>query len=231
MQENRIFVWDLPTRVFHWTLFVLVIAAIATALKGGNMMVWHGFIGQLILGLVVFRLAWGVVGTTYARLQDLVPSIADIVRYRRGEWKGVGHNPMGALVSIVVLALLFVQASLGLFANDDISFRGPFNPLLTKEAGEAMTALHRQNALLVIGFVSVHVLAILYLTFVRKENLVRPMITGWKTVSDPNAKSAVGGGLFAIFAAVFFAAIVVWLAAGGPMTVMAPPPAPQIPAW
>lgn len=231
MQENRIYVWDLPTRIFHWLLLVLVILAVATAMIGGNLMVWHGFIGQLILGLVVFRVAWGVVGSTYARLQDLVPSIADIVRYRRGEWRGVGHNPLGSLVSIALLALLFVQASLGLFANDDIVFRGPFNPLISQEAGEAITALHRQNVLLILGLVLIHVAAILYLAFVRKENLVHPMITGWKRVTDPNAKSATGGGLYAATLAMIFAAIVMWLSAGGPMTVMAPPPAPQVPAW
>lgn len=231
MQKNRIYQWDIPTRVFHWLLFVLVLAAIATALQGGNMMVWHGFIGQLILGLVVFRLAWGVVGSTYAQLGDLVPGIGDIIRYQRGDWQGVGHHPIGALVSLLLLAVLFVQAILGLFANDDIAFRGPFNPLISQETGEFMTGLHRQNLWLILGLVGVHVLAVLYLAFVRKENLIRPMITGWKRVSDRQAKSARGGGWVAALMAIFFAAIVVWLSAGGPMTVMAPPPAPVAAPW
>jgi len=231
MQANRIYQWDIPTRTFHWLLFVLVLLAIATALQGGNMMVWHGFIGQLILGLIVFRLAWGVVGSTYALIGDLVPGLGDIIRYRRGDWPGVGHHPMGALVSIALLAVLFVQAVLGLFANDDIAFRGPFSPLVSQETGEFLTGLHRQNLWLIVGLVAVHVLAVVYLAIARKEDLVRPMITGWKVVSDPEAKSAKGGGWIAVLMALFFAAIVVWMAAGGPMTVLAPPPTPVEAPW
>lgn len=231
MQENRIYQWDIPTRAFHWLLFVLVLMAIATALQGGNMMVWHGFIGQLILGLIVFRLAWAVVGSTYARFGDLVPGLGDLIRYRRGDWAGVGHNPMGALVSLALLAVLFVQAVLGLFANDDIAFRGPFNPLVSQEAGEFLTGLHSQNLWLIVGLVAVHVLAVIYLAIARKEDLVRPMVTGWKGVSDPEAKSAQGGGWIAVLMALFFAAIVVWMAAGGPMTVLAPPPTPVEAPW
>lgn len=231
MKEKRILIWDLPTRLFHWTLLALVIAAIATAFQGGNLMVWHGFIGQLILGLIVFRLAWGVVGSTYAQFADLVPSIGDIVTYIRGDWRGLGHNPVGSLVSLALIVVLLVQAILGLFANDEIAFRGPFNPLISQEAGEAITALHRQNLWIILLLIGLHVAAILFVAIKRKEDLVRPMITGRKRARGAEAKAARGGGWAAALMALFFAAVVVWMAAGGPLTVMAPPPAPVIAPW
>lgn len=231
MKEKRILVWDLPTRLFHWLLVVLVIAAIATAFRGGSMIVWHGLIGQLILGLLVFRVAWGVVGSTYARFHDLVPGLEDIVRYLRGDWAGIGHNPMGALVSLALIAVLLLQTGLGLFASDGIAFRGPFNALVSQASGEAITSLHRQNLWLIGLLVGLHLASILYLAIVRKENLVGPMITGRKRVADPSAKPATGGGRIPFALALFFTIVVIWMANGGPMTVLAPPPAPVVPAW
>ncbi|AGA90432.1 cytochrome b [Thioflavicoccus mobilis 8321] len=232
MQEKRILVWDLPVRIFHWLLFVLVIAAVATALQGGSLMAVHGSIGRLIIGLLAFRVAWGVVGPTYARFRSFVRGPGAILAYLRGDWHGVGHNPLGAISILVLMTLLFMQAMLGLFATDDIAFRGPLNVLVSHETAEFITGLHRANGFLIIILVTLHVLAILYYALVRKDNLVRPMITGWKTVSDPDAESTRGLKLpFAFVLAVIFAGVVAWMAGGGPMTVLAPPPPPVIAPW
>ncbi|MBK1701607.1 cytochrome b/b6 domain-containing protein [Thiococcus pfennigii] len=235
MQEKRILVWDLPLRLFHWLLFTLVVAAILTALQGGNLMPVHGLLGQLVLGLIAFRVAWGLFGPTYARFHNFVRGPSAVLAYLRGAWQGVGHNPLGALSVLALMAVLFVQVLLGLFANDDIAFRGPFNPLVSGETSDLITGLHRANGWLIVALVSLHVLAILYYTLVRKDNLVRPMITGRKSVADPNARdteSLRGVRLSIAFViAVSFAAVVVWMASGGPMTVLAPPPPPVIAPW
>ena len=103
MQQQLIRLWDLPTRLFHWLLAALVTAAFVTGLTGGNAMVWHGRLGLLILGLLTFRLVWGLVGSTYARFVQFVPGPKTMLTYLRGGWQGMGHNPLGALS---VLALL-----------------------------------------------------------------------------------------------------------------------------
>lgn len=235
MQEKRILVWDLPVRVFHWLLFALVVTAVVTGLRGGNLMTVHGLVGQLILGLLAFRVAWGLFGPTYARFNNFVRGPSAILAYLRGDWHGVGHNPVGALSVLALMAVLFVQVLLGLFANDDIAFRGPFNPLVSRETSAFITGLHRTTGWLIIALVSLHVLAIFYYALVRKDNLVRPMITGWKSVSDPTARSteAMRGVRLpiAFVIAVSFAAVVAWMASGGPMTVLAPPPPPVVAPW
>lgn len=231
MQENRILLWDLPTRAFHWLLFVLVVAAILTALQGGNLMRWHGLIGQTIIGLIAFRLAWGLFGSTYAQFRNFVRGPSTILSYTRGQWHGVGHNPLGALSVLVLIGMLLFQAVLGLFAYDDIAFRGPFNTLISRETSALLTSVHRQGLWWIVGLVGLHVAAVLYYTIVRRDNLVRPMVTGYKVVADPQAKSATGGGKWPFLIAAFFGVVVAWMAAGGPMTVLAPPPAPVIAPW
>ncbi|HXE41263.1 MAG TPA: cytochrome b/b6 domain-containing protein, partial [Azonexus sp.] len=116
MKRKQIRLWDLPTRLFHWLLALSVIGAIVSGQIGGNLMEWHGRIGLLIIGLIVFRLAWGVLGTTYARFGHFFPTAAKVKAYLKGEWKGHGHNPLGALSVFGLLGLVAVQAVSGLFA-------------------------------------------------------------------------------------------------------------------
>ena len=107
---TRIKLWDLPTRLFHWTLLLLVCAAVISAQIGGNAMNWHGRFGAGILALLAFRLVWGVVGSTYARFASFVRGPGTILAYLRGQWRGVGHNPLGAL-SVVCFILMVVVSS------------------------------------------------------------------------------------------------------------------------
>lgn len=232
MTERRIFVWDFPTRLFHWLLVVLIAAAFATGLQGGNFMVWHGRIGLLILGLLAFRLAWGTLGSTYARFSNFVRGPGSVLAYLRGRWHGVGHSPLAALSVLALLGLLGFQTLSGLAANDDIAFRGPLYALVSKSTSDWLTALHRQNVWLIAGLIGLHIAAVLFYTFVRKDNLIKPMINGRKTVRVETARDAVGGGVIALIAALAIAGATIWIGNGALIPPPPPPPPPgTIPTW
>ena len=229
MTKQRIRVWDLPTRLFHWLLVALVLAAVITGQLGGALIPWHGRIGLAILGLLVFRLLWGFMGSTHARFRDFFPGPGRLLAYLRGQWRGVGHNPLGALSVLALLGILSLQAVTGLFANDDIAFQGPLTVLVDGETSQWLTRIHRLNFNLLLALVGLHIGAILFYTLVKQDNLVKPMITGLKEVEDPLAQPARGGGLVPFLIAVILSSAVVAAASGA--FIAPPPPPPDPPAW
>lgn len=218
----KAYVWDLPTRLFHWSLVVLVVAAFVTAKVGGNAMVWHGRIGLAIIGLLVFRIVWGFVGSTYARFLQFVRGPGAIRAYLRGEWNELGHNPLGALSVLALLGILTIQATTGLFSNDDIAFEGYLVPLIGMEASTSITGFHHLLEKILMALVALHVGSIVFYARVKKHNLVKPMLTGWADGSPE--QSARGGKAVAFVIAVLIAATAVWAASGALLP--APPPAP-----
>lgn len=227
MQEHRIKVWDLPTRVFHWSLVLAVALAFATGLQGGPWMVWHGRIGLFILGLLIFRLAWGVMGSTYARFSQFVRGPAAIRLYLSGRWHELGHNPLGALSILVLLGLLLFQATSGLFATDDIAFSGPLKRWVSHQTSIWLSGLHREAIWILGGFIALHIAASLFY-LARGQNLIRPMITGYVLSREPMARPAEGGGPLALLIAIALAIAGVWVANGG---LLPPPPPPMTPSW
>lgn len=232
MSEKRIKLWDLPTRVHHWLLALLVALAFATGLSGGNWMDWHGRIGLAILGLLAFRLTWGLVGSTYARFGQFVRGPGSVLDYLRGRWHGVGHNPLGAVSVIALLSVLLAQGLLGLITTDDIAFKGPLYSLVSSGTAGWASGLHRQMIWVIGAVVILHICATLFYTLILRDNMIRPMVTGYKTVTDSAATSATGGGLFAFLIALAVAVAVVWVADGGLLPPPPPPPAPgTVPSW
>jgi len=225
---RRIRVWDLPTRACHWALAASCIAAFATGLVGGRVMELHAKAGLAVVGLVVFRVVWGFAGSTYARFAAFVRGPAAVRAYLRGQWRGVGHNPLGAFSVLGLLALAAVQVGCGLFGNDDISFTGPLYPLVSKETSDFLTGLHCQSAWLLLSLVVLHLAAIVYYVRVKGDNLVLPMLTGWKEA--PDGESAKGGGVVAFIVAAVIALAAVW-AASGQLLPAPPPPGAETPAW
>jgi len=224
----RVLVWDVPLRVFHWTLFVAVVAALFTGLQGGPWMAWHGRIGLAIIGLLAFRLVWGLIGSTYARFGQFLPGPQTLRAYLRGHWQGLGHNPLGALSVLALLIWLAAQAGSGLFADDDIAYRGPLRVLTDRATATWLTSWHRAGLWPLLGLLALHLGAVLFYLGVRKKNLIRPMIFGWKETPDPHAQPARGGGVWAFALAVALAGAAVWMAAGG----LLPPPVPSVaPDW
>ncbi|WP_303787098.1 cytochrome b/b6 domain-containing protein [Azovibrio restrictus] len=226
---RRIRLWDLPTRLFHWLLVAAVLALFVTGKVGGNAIEWHGRIGHFVVGLIAFRLVWGFVGSTYARFGQFFPTPGRVAAYLRGEWQGLGHNPLGALSVFALLGLVGLQALLGLFTNDDIAFRGPLYNLVGGELSSRLTGLHHLLADVLLGFVVLHVGAILFHVHVKKDNLVRPMLTGWKEAEQ--GEPARGGGLVALLFALAVAGLALWGAAGSWIPAPPPPPAVETPAW
>ena len=230
---RRILVWDLPTRLFHWLLAPLVLAAILTGKAGGNAIVWHGRLGLAITGLLAFRLVWGFAGSTHARFASFFPTPARLIAYWRGRWHGLGHNPFGALSVFGLLAAIAIQLGTGLVGNDDIAFQGFLYPLIDKDLSDALTGVHRLASNFLIMLIGLHLAAIMFYAHVKKDNLVKPMLTGLKEVDDVHVESASGGGKAAFAAALIVAATAVYGVSG--TWIATPPPAPPQtatpPAW
>lgn len=186
MTAQRVRIWDLPTRLFHWSLAVLVVFSIVTAHIGGAWIDWHFRSGYAVLALIAFRIAWGFVGGRHARFASFLRGPSAIAAALRGEpAPHAGHNPLGGLSVIAMLALIGAQAVGGLFANDDIASEGPLVRLVSKATSDTITTLHRINEKLIIALVVLHVAAIFFYLWRKRTNLVRPMITGDKSDVDP----------------------------------------------
>lgn len=208
----RIRVWDLPTRLFHWSLAAAVLVAVVTGQFGGDWMPVHGIAGQAIVGLVVFRVVWGFIGATHARFTSFVPTPGRLKAYLQGRWQGVGHNPLGALSVLLLLGLLAAQAASGLFSNDDIAYTGPLAAQVSDERSSWLTWLHHQLADALLILIGLHVLAIVFYAWFRKDNLVKPMVTGYKEVQA--GESTRKGGWIAVAIALVAALAAVYLVSG-----------------
>jgi cytochrome b len=186
-------VWDLPTRLFHWLLAILVVASFLCAKAGGNWIDWHFRVGYAILALILFRLAWGFVGGHYARFRSFLFGPRQVVAYLRGAPDapgGPGHNPLGALSVYALLFFIGAQAVLGLFSNDDIASEGPLASMVSKSTSDFLTGLHLRNEPILIALVVLHVLAIAWYRVFRRRRLVGPMITGRDPQAPPGAVSS-----------------------------------------
>lgn len=177
-------VWDLPTRLFHWTLVALMIFQWLTA-EFGSAMDWHVWGGYAILALVLFRLIWGFVGSDTVRFRDFVRGPGAALGYVKALLRGetplyLGHNPMGGWSIVAMLVLLLVQAGTGLFANDDITIEGPLYAWVSKGTSDWLTAIHKFNFNLLLLVIAVHISAVLFYLFVKRENLIHPMLSGRK---------------------------------------------------
>jgi cytochrome b len=188
--KHEIRVWDLPTRLFHWTLTLCIVLGIIFVKIGGNAMQWHAYCGYLALALVVFRIIWGFAGSWHARFANFVPSPKRLVAYLKGETAGgLGHNPLGGLSVIALLLAVLLQASTGLFADDDIFFQGPLTKYVSNATVAFLTSIHRFNQYIIMALVALHIGAILFYQIYKKESLVGPMITGDKKILVTNEVS------------------------------------------
>lgn len=230
MNKQRIRLWDLPTRLFHWLLVLAVIAAVVSGQLGGNLIEVHGKIGLAIVGLIAFRLVWGFAGSTYARFAQFFPTPARIKVYLKGEWRGLGHNPLGGLSVFALIFLLTVQVTSGLFSNDDIAFVGPLFELIDKSLSDRLSGIHHLLSNVLIALVVLHVGAVIFHGHFKKDNLVKPMLTGWK--EGATGEPARGGGIIALVVALAIAGLAVYGASGAWLPEPPPPPAAvETPSW
>lgn len=207
-------IWDLPTRVFHWVLVALLAAAWYTAEEGP--IEWHAWIGQTLLALIVYRVIWGIVGSETARFGHFVKGPKAVLNYLKGLFSrqtppAAGHNPLGGLMVIVLLGLIAAQATLGLFANDDIYFDGPLRHMVSKSLSDTLTGLHHQIFDFILIAAAIHVAAALFYLVFKRENLIRAMVTGKKELPPPDPRLRFTPSWLAILALAAAAALV-WAA-------------------
>lgn len=213
-------IWDLPVRLVHWSFAVLVPALWWTA--ENRQIGLHVTLGLIMLGLLLFRLMWGLIGSSTARFSSFVKGPAAIRAYLGGLRSGggahvIGHNPLGALSVLALLGALALQVGLGLFAQDhDATSYGPLNFLVGYDTGKAVSEVHEAVFNVILALVALHLAAILYYRFVRHDNLVTPMITGRRSFDGGAAQPALAPLWKALVCALLAAAITVWISWGVP---------------
>ncbi|MBF0456026.1 MAG: cytochrome b/b6 domain-containing protein [Magnetococcales bacterium] len=187
---RSILLWDIPTRLFHWSLVLLMIGAFITANQA--MMERHALIGQAILSLIIYRILWGFVGGETTRFRHFVKGPKTLIAYlvdlrkalgKEGEKPhSVGHNPAGGLMILLLLLAVLVQAVLGLFSNEDtfLYFDAPLVHLVGSSISNQLTAIHKSLPIVLLILVATHVGAALSYLLLFGDNLIWPMITGQK---------------------------------------------------
>ena len=186
--------WDLPTRIFHWALVVLVLISWFSA---GERMDVHRWSGYGVLGLVVFRLYWGVFGSQTARFASFVRGPKATLVYARtlgskASPPSVGHNPLGALSVVALLGLLVLHVSFGLFAVDiDGLESGPLSYMVDFDTGRQFAEFHALSFRGLQALVVVHLAAVIFYAVYKRQDLIRPMLTGKRAfASDPGLSFA-----------------------------------------
>lgn len=164
--SERISVWDLPLRLFHWILVAAIALAFLSSEEDSGLNDWHVLSGWVAGTLIVFRLVWGFVGGEHSRFADFL-KLSGARHHLSGLTRGkieptVGHNPLGAIAVILLLLLVGVTVWSGAFL------------------GEAGEELHEIVAWTLLALVAVHVLAVIFTSLLSRENLVRAMIDGTK---------------------------------------------------
>ena len=215
--EGRVEVRDLPVRLFHWSLVVLIAFSWWAADQGGNWMLYHLWSGYAILALIVFRIAWGFLGSTHARFSDFLygpRAILDFIRSlpRRKVVDYAGYNPPGGVMILLIILCVLVQAVTGLFANDDIVTEGPLFHWVSKETSDWLTTIHKYTFDVLLVLVGIHAAAqFFYLTY-KSIDLITPMFTGKKTLGENAARThASTANPWLALAVLFAAALAVYL--------------------
>jgi cytochrome b len=207
-------VWDLPVRLFHWLLVVLIAAAWVT--QEYSLMDWHMRVGWAILTLLLFRVVWGFVGSDTARFTRFLRSPAAALRHlahlrRREPDREIGHNAAGGWMVLVMLTLIGVQGGTGLFANNDGDAEGPLMHLVDKDRSDWLSHIHSLNFKLIEGVIVLHILAIVAYAVLKRQNLVRPMVTGTKTLPADAAAPRLVSPVWALVVLVAAAGVMSWV--------------------
>lgn len=206
-------VWDLPTRLTHWLVAVLLAFSWWTAET--SRMEWHRWSGYTLLGLVIFRIYWGFAGSSTARFREFVRGPRAIAGYLKGRWaEAPGHNPLGALNVVALLALLAGQVVLGLFAVDvDGIESGPLSTFVSFEAGRAAAGWHEAVFNVLMALVVLHIVAVIYYVFFRKQALVAAMVNGKRAYPEPQPQSMRPASVLRFLIGVVLAAGITWMVA------------------
>lgn len=201
--RRMIQVWDLHTRVFHWSLASLFVFLIISGDLGDDLIEWHFYAGYLLSGLIMFRLIWGVIGSEHSRFVSFIRHPTHTLSYIKRMAQGkaehhYGHNPAGGMMVMVLLLLLSVQVASGLISTDDVIWDGPFYSAVSDDLAELGGLLHHQIQSLLQLLVVLHIAAIIFHRYKYKDALVPAMLHGKK----PDKGGAVSTGTAGVIASV-----------------------------
>jgi cytochrome b len=215
LAPSRIVVWDLPTRIFHWLLVALIAFSWWTAEE--HLYDLHIWAGTAVLTLLIFRLLWGLVGSSTARFANFVRGPKGVIGYLRGDWRGIGHSPLGALSVVALLALVATEVGLGLIASDEDGLNmGFLAPLVSSNISEAATDLHEDLFDVLLVLIGLHVAAIAFYRLFRGQKLVGPMVTGSAMLDTAQEPMRPGKGWIAVLCLVVALGVTRWIIAGAP---------------
>jgi cytochrome b len=210
-------VWDLPTRLFHWAMVAcLAVSYVSVTLADGphaaTYMEVHIVSGEILLGLVVFRLIWGFLGSETARFAGFLRSPAAALRHLadmrvKEPDDQVGHNAAGGWMVIALLLLLALQIGSGLFSNNDSLTEGPLAQFVSKDNSDLLSTLHGFNFNLLVAALAVHLGAIALYAVLKGHRLTPPMITGKKRLPAATRAPRMAHPLLACLAAAAAAAL------------------------
>ena len=182
-------IWDVPTRLFHWSLVLCIVGLVITGNTGGEAMVWHFRLGYAVLTLLGFRLLWGLVGGHWSRWWRLPLAPASVRAYLRGQAPlshTAGHNPLGSWSVLGLMLLCALQVGTGLFSEDDVGNAGPLGVLISGQWVSWITSWHKDpGKAMLLALAGLHVAAIVWYRWRHGENLVRPMLQGDKDLPAP----------------------------------------------
>ncbi len=216
MTTTKRLIWDLPLRLFHWSFVLTIFGLWYTAEQGSELIDIHMILGYVVLGLLVFRVLWGVIGPKHARFSQFIPSPKTLLNYLKNKDKknqSAGHNPLGALMVVLMIFLVSIQSISGLFIDDDVFSAGPYNSIISSDIEKVMSFLHHNTFDLVLIAIGLHMAAIGYYTLIKKHSLIAPMVTGKKDAkivdeSDEIPNSKLWRGIILAIACIIF---VYWL--------------------
>jgi cytochrome b len=215
--KARVRVWDLPTRLFHWSLVISVIGLVISGNVGGLWIEWHYRLGQFVMSLLLFRLIWGVLGGHWSRFANFVRGPLTLWRYWRGHTPpAIGHNPLGAWSVLLFLGLLSAQVVTGMLSDDEIAFYGPWSVLVSTDWVAWSTDYHQNmGKFLLIALVVMHLLAMAFYALVRRKNLIPAMVHGDKYLSPLTTASSdtTARRMLALVIWLLCAALVLWTTA------------------
>lgn len=183
IETKPIRVWDLPTRLFHWSLATSFVIAFVTAESEKSRDI-HVVAGYTLAGLVAFRLLWGFVGGAYSRFAEFLPTPKKVMDYLNSLISGrpqhyVGHNPAGAVAIFLLLGLGAVATASGWATYEEVG-------------GHFMEELHEGAANGMMAIVVIHIAGVIVSSWLHRENLILAMITGWKKMRTPTHENSAG---------------------------------------
>ena len=213
----KVAVWDLPTRLFHWSLVALL--GFSWWAAENDELELHIYSGYAVLTLLLFRLLWGLLGSSTARFRNFLRGPAAVLAYLRDMrgWRAVGHTPLGALSVVALLGLVALQVGTGLFNSDDDGLNeGPLAPLVSTDVADIAHEVHEVLFNVLLVFVGLHVAAILFYRLVLGKKLLGPMITGHALLDPDVEPMRPGRGWLAIICLLVALAVTRWIIGGAP---------------